>query len=535
MLSQWVSLGAAYNSQERFPASRCHPGTRTEILNEIEGWIGAGKGATKLLWLHGPAGAGKSAIAQTVAETCAERGQLAASFFFSRSSPDRSTLKHLFPTIACQISMSFPHRHQKLRDILRDDPYIAHRASGSIDLLVSLFHDPAGMPPGQTTTSSPFLVIIDGLDECQGNNDQSTILSDIHDLVDKHHLPLRFFITSRPESHIQETFDEPVMRRVTEVLSIYGDFLARRDVLAYLRDEFSRIQDSKRHKDIMQFIPKPWPSDRVIELIAKKSGGYFIYAATVIKYVDEEYFSCLDRLHQVLGTSAAHLDPAEMPFAELDGLYSNVLSRCPKSQLPLLKRVLGFLQVFTNIQNIEVFLGLRPGQINLMLRGLRSIIIVNGNYRLQSFHASFLDFLFDPTRAQDYHVDIEQWRANNFHRVFSIWVNSSIPVLQPTGIFGVTCRKILQVQNPCLGSHPAPYNPQQIETCLMECSRQYSSDGELRSIIDGSFSGIDPDTWLNDIPPNIFAGTLLMRMIYFVRVCHGGLRVEMFDLTSILS
>jgi hypothetical protein len=99
------------------------------------------------------------------------------------------------------------------------------------------------------------------------------ILSHIHDLVDKHRLPLRFLITSRPESHIRETFDEPVMSSVTKVLSIYGDFGARRDVLTYLRDEFRRIQDSKRHKDIMQFVPKPWPSDRVIEQIAEKSGG----------------------------------------------------------------------------------------------------------------------------------------------------------------------------------------------------------------------------------------------------------------------
>jgi len=220
---------------------------------------------------------------------------------------------------------------------------MTHRVSGSADLLVSLFRDqPGTLPNGPTTLSSPFLVIIDGLDECRGNNDQSIILSDIHDLVDKHRLPLRFLITSRAESHIHETFDEPVMSSLTEMVSIYGDFLACSDVLTYLRDEFRRIQESKRHKDTMQFVLNPWPSERVINQIVKKSGGYFIYAATVIKYVDEEYFSCLDRLDQVLGISAAHHDPEEMPFVELGRLYTNVLSTCPKSQLPLLKRVLGF-------------------------------------------------------------------------------------------------------------------------------------------------------------------------------------------------
>ncbi|KAF8066467.1 hypothetical protein FPV67DRAFT_1417372, partial [Lyophyllum atratum] len=86
--------GAAYNSQDRYPPPKCHPGTREPILKEVYEWI-ENSVMTKvgsLMWLHGPAGAGKSAIAQTVAETCAERGQLAASFFFSRGSYRRDTI-----------------------------------------------------------------------------------------------------------------------------------------------------------------------------------------------------------------------------------------------------------------------------------------------------------------------------------------------------------------------------------------------------------------------------------------------------------
>ena len=367
-----------------------------------------------------------------MAEICAERGQLAASFFFSRSSPDRNALKYLFSTIAVQISLSSPRKRQKLQEILHQDPHIAHRVSGSIRLLISLFCDhPAMLPHGPWALSSPFVVIIDGLDECQGNNDQSAIVSHVHELVYKHRLPLRFLIMSRPESHIRETFDDPVMSNVTKVLSIYGDFGAHHDVLRYLRDEFSRIQNSKRHKSVMRFVPGPWPSKEVINQIAKKSGGYFIYAATIIKYVDEEYFSCVDRLHQVL--ASAHHGLEEMPFAELDRLYSNVLSICPKSQLPLLKRALAFLGASPNVSAIEAFLDLRPGQLTLTLRGLRSIIAVDVSGHISSFHASFLDFLFDPSRAKDYYVNLDECYTNNFHRVFSL-LNGSMSVLQPPGI-----------------------------------------------------------------------------------------------------
>lgn len=117
----WVSPGAGYDSdcQERFPG---------ELRRGY-------------------------AIAQTVAEKPAKCSQLAASFF-SRFSPDRNAPKHLFPTITLQISLCLLiNATSSARYLLRDDPYITHRASGSIDLLVSLFCDQSGMlPDGQIVT-----------------------------------------------------------------------------------------------------------------------------------------------------------------------------------------------------------------------------------------------------------------------------------------------------------------------------------------------------------------------------------------------
>jgi hypothetical protein len=269
----------------------------------------------------------------------------------------------------------------------------------------------------QAALLSPYLVIIDGLDKCQGNNDQSIILSDVLDPVDKHRLPLRFLIMSRPESHIQETFAEPVMSSLTKVLSIYGSFGAHFDVVKYLRDEFRRIHNSKRHKDIIQFVSTSWPSDKVIQQIAKKSGGYFIYAATIIKYIDEEYFSCLERLDRVLGASDAHRDAEDRPFAELDRLYSNILSACLRSQLPVLKRMFVFLKALPKASAIEAWSAVRA--YISKLRGLRSIVAMDYDGQLSSLHASFLDFLFNPDRAKDYHVDVEQCYTSTFrHNIF---------------------------------------------------------------------------------------------------------------------
>ena len=164
-------MGAAYDSQERHPAPRCLLGTRREVLRKIERWAKAGSEGKSILWLHGPAGAGKSAIAQTVAETRAGRDELAASFFFARTVSSRNSLKHLFPTIAVQIALSAPGKRRKLDNILKNDPWIAEHAFGSVDLVASLFQQGSALAP-----SSRFLVVIDGLDECQGPDNQRRIL-----------------------------------------------------------------------------------------------------------------------------------------------------------------------------------------------------------------------------------------------------------------------------------------------------------------------------------------------------------------------
>ncbi len=98
-LQQFISDGAFHDAKARFPPPRCHPGTRVEVLNTITDWIHDPDPCQRIFWLNGPAGAGKSAIAQTVAEHCKVK-ELAASFFFQRNTVDRGFADRLFPTLA---------------------------------------------------------------------------------------------------------------------------------------------------------------------------------------------------------------------------------------------------------------------------------------------------------------------------------------------------------------------------------------------------------------------------------------------------
>ena len=405
-LPSLVACGAAYDAAERRPHPRCHPGTRIPTLTAIDEWVDTG--ATRVCWLHGPAGSGKSAIAQTVCEKYAEKGLLAASFFFSRSSAIRNAMQYLFPTILAQIVVSFPRMRDELQKKIKKDPFIASRDVGVVRLLVEMFSS------SEIPIFSPYLVVIDGLDECTGNDNQRLILKYIHELIHIHRLPLRFLVVSRPEPQIRQAFEHTgTMATTATCISLYGDYETREDVLKFLESEFLRIYNSDKHADTMRFVPKPWPPPRVLHQLAEKSDGYFIYASTVVKYIDEEYFSPLDRLEEVMGIGRGARGSGELsPFAELDKLYIQVLSSCRRPEL--LKQILGFafISVPPNITTIEQIFLLRPGEALLVCRGLQSIITFNSGHYFSTFylvHASLRDFLLDETRSGMYYLNMDRW------------------------------------------------------------------------------------------------------------------------------
>lgn len=407
-----VATGAAYDAEERRPAPRCHPGTRLETLQEIEDWFH--DDTTSVCWLHGPAGAGKSAVAQTISETFAERGLLASSFFFSRSAAgDRSTMKFLFPTLVDQIARSSADMLSNVENILRNDLRIAYRDGGPVQLFMRMV-EPAAENP--SSPRSYRLIVIDGLDECKGNDDQGLILKHIHTLINAKHFPLRFLVVSRPEPHIEDMFKATgIMAESSSRVSLYGENGSLHDIFSFLKSEFSRIHCSDKHRDTMRYVPKPWPSDEIIWSIANKSGGYYILPSTVMKYIDEEYFSPVARLDQVLGTTGSD----SQPFAELDKLYMHVLSSC--RDRPLLQRILGFplSRNSTHLYMIEDMLRLQPGQGALTLRGLHSLLFVSHSRPVEFFHASFGDFLADKHRSQDFHVDRLRWERDILRNVLS--------------------------------------------------------------------------------------------------------------------
>ncbi|KAJ7328988.1 hypothetical protein DFH08DRAFT_652888, partial [Mycena albidolilacea] len=181
-----------------FPQPKCHPETRTKLLDNLYNWAIDLNSHHSIHWLHGPAGAGKSAVMQTLCRRLEESGWLGGSFFFKRGHSTCGSAKVLFPTLAYQLAF---HRHELMGPISRSVERDLSVVGRCMDVqLKNLILEPFKLAGG----ASPSVLLIDGLDECDGHNIQREILRLIGSTADDPHLALRILVASRPEPHIRE-------------------------------------------------------------------------------------------------------------------------------------------------------------------------------------------------------------------------------------------------------------------------------------------------------------------------------------------
>src|ERR1700733_721997 len=124
-LQDHVNLNVAYDSSEREDErlSICQEDTRSEVQRAIGDWAQR-KDGPSVCWLYGPAGAGKSTIAHTIAQRYDKRKELAFSYFFSRRNRGRDDMTKFVPTFAYQLARVLPSLQQSMQEALTNDPAI---------------------------------------------------------------------------------------------------------------------------------------------------------------------------------------------------------------------------------------------------------------------------------------------------------------------------------------------------------------------------------------------------------------------------
>ncbi|KAF9444414.1 hypothetical protein P691DRAFT_796556 [Macrolepiota fuliginosa MF-IS2] len=325
ILLEASNLDAAYDSSARDYAPRCQPGTREQYIEDILSWGAPTVGADDplpLFWMKGLAGVGKSAIAQTCAEKLKDLGRLGATFFFAAKVRDNA--EQFFPTIAYQLSTEFPDYHDLLDQRIRRDRTILKKTM-AVQFKILIAEPFQELEKTERGIGRRMVIIIDGLDECKKVDDQSRIIKIIAAARDSA-TPFRWAFFSRPEPHIEASFTSDDVAQVTCKAELPVSDDANSDIELYLRSGFENIL---RHRNIP--VTLQWPSDDDIQTLVKASMGLFVYAATVLRDVDQAV-SSTEALRAVCATTSN--PTSSSPFAGLDAFYALIMRRIPPEKLP---------------------------------------------------------------------------------------------------------------------------------------------------------------------------------------------------------
>lgn len=143
---------AMLDSIDRGYVPRCNEDTRQTLRHRIVTWCRQGEEIRRVLWLSGPAGIGKSAVAQTVAEELKGKRLFGGGFFFSRPN-NRSNPNVVIPTLAYQLATHIPEYRRIIAHKIIQDPVILDRSRATqfqeliIDPFVTLLTQHPASPP----------------------------------------------------------------------------------------------------------------------------------------------------------------------------------------------------------------------------------------------------------------------------------------------------------------------------------------------------------------------------------------------------
>ena len=351
----------------------------------------------QVFWLGGLAGTGKSTIAQTSSGMLADVGILGASFFCSRDYLDRKELKNLFPTLAYQLACQYPSFRSRLIRALKRDPSAAR--SSLISQLKDLIIDPL------SSTDISCVIVIDALDECIDEQPAPAILSVLGRYVKL--LPsVKFFITGRPEPRIGPGFRLPLLEPFAEIFLLYEIEISSvdDDIRLYFRQKLSAV--AKQSGDFDPF--NPWPHDDDVATLTKNSSGLFIFASTLVRFIESEHRGPGENLQLVIPPLDSAIQEGR---ARIDPLYTQVLTHAFQDVRETiafedLRRVLGaVILAFNPLSQVQIanILNIDASLIATTLLHLHSVLLVptENSKEIRIFHKSFPDFLQDRDRCSN--------------------------------------------------------------------------------------------------------------------------------------
>ncbi|KAF8312379.1 WD40 repeat-like protein [Clavulina sp. PMI_390] len=426
----------------------CLPGTRTAILDALQGW-GAGASAcvvqnphshtptenilrlvdTRVLWLQGVAGSGKSSIAVSVAKFFELTRMYMAYYRFETAKQTQLKPSNLFTTIALQLAAQDPGLERTLLESVRAATFLERKSQDPAEQL-KLF-----LMPLFAWISDNFhrvIIIIDALDESGSQAERKKVLEPLAILADLLPPGVHILITTRPESDIQRALKAPLQLQHATQLFMHDlpNKLTKQDIYQYIKN---KLED-----------PTLEVREDQIQTLSERAQLSFQWASTACRYIvdqDDENRMVLpyERLGKIIGSSST-----AGTQTHLYELYTTVmdaqLRKSTDQDLKLPKLLLGVLVVAKKPMSLQAMLQLLQADISQwgdfdiaqrkaavfissmssLITGARADAI---DTPLLPLHASFLDFLQDSSTGSKYCVDVARTHTLLTESCFAVMLN----------------------------------------------------------------------------------------------------------------
>jgi hypothetical protein len=252
-------------------------------------------------------------------------------------------------------------------------------------------------------TMASFVIVIDALYECvvdEWGRPAGELLPLLAGPLQQLGGRLRLFITSRGEVSIQNMFEQISGPAQTVVkLQDLDTVIAQADIKTYIEHSFTAISSIRRELALDN-----WPLAEDVDKLVKLSRFLFIYAATVVRFVQNPKFDPRLRLVQVLGQG----QQSAGAYRQLDALYRQILNDAvtdPDEEILCLRlhavvAVIILAQVPLNVAALAAVSGVDLRD-TMMVVGHISSLLADSTDGVRVFHPSFPDFVIEPVRCTD--------------------------------------------------------------------------------------------------------------------------------------
>lgn len=382
------AVGAGLNT-----AKKCLDGTRAEILREIMGWIAdPDANAPHILWLHGQAGRGKSAVAHTIVSW--NVGELWSCFCFARDRQAERREQKILTTVARDLAYHCPAFRRALVDVISSDPSLK-TTPDVMQQWQRLVLEPLSRIEGTMVGNA--VIVIDALDETGSDKSRKHILSLLTSTEATRFPPnLRILLTSRLLPDIERALSAVQSVRATSLDDIPMAF-AKRDIVLYVARELADLREIGATE---------------VQNIAGKANGLFEWARLACQFI------LPNRPGQIVMEQYNEIVTGDSGGGLLDAVYRTILEGLiPQDRFTLARFHSVMRQIMTTSvpQRLDTLNEMRSHfpsdedhfDMIIILEFMAPLLsgITDRNSAVRPLHPSFYDFLRDPSRSGVYCVD----------------------------------------------------------------------------------------------------------------------------------